>query len=170
LRHRWQGTCRVGDDTRSIHTVMNMVRNVIVFDAVDLQAESAFWAGILGGHVFEEEAWHSVIDAAGEWRIGVQLAPDHVPPDWPHGIPQQQVHLDLHVNEPRAAHEEAIALGARLLQPAPDLDAEEGHQVYADPAGHPFCIGWGHPSREALAAFVADHLGRRNQNPAATPS
>jgi Glyoxalase-like domain len=160
----------VGDDTRSIHTVMNMVRNVIVFDAVDLQAESAFWAGILGGHVFEEEAWHSVIDAAGEWRIGVQLAPDHVPPDWPHGIPQQQVHLDLHVNEPRAAHEEAIALGARLLQPAPDLDAEEGHQVYADPAGHPFCIGWGHPSRKALAAFVADHLGRRNQNPAATPS
>ena len=149
---------------------MKMVRNVIVFDAVDLHAESAFWAGILGGHVFEEEAWHNVIDAAGEWRIGVQLAPDHVPPDWPHGIPQQQVHLDLHVNEPRAAHEEAIALGARLLQPAPDLDAEEGHQVYADPAGHPFCIGWGHPSREALAAFVAHHLGRRNQNPAASPS
>jgi len=26
--------------------------------------------------------------------------------------------------------------------------------VYADPAGHPFCIGWGHPSREALADFV----------------
>jgi hypothetical protein len=155
---------------RSIHTVMKMVRNVIVFDAVDLQAESAFWAGILGGHVFEEEAWHSVIDAAGEWRIGVQLALDHVPPNWPHGIPQQQMHLDLHVNEPRAAHEEAIALGARLLQPAPDLDAEEGHQVYSDPAGHPFCIGWGHPSREALAALVADHLGRRNQNPAASPS
>jgi hypothetical protein len=71
----------------------------------------------------------------------------------------QQVHLDLHVADPRAAHEEAIALGARLLQPAPDLDAAEGHQVYADPAGHPFCIGWGHPSREALAAFVADRLG-----------
>jgi hypothetical protein len=45
------------------------------------------------------------------------------------------------------------------LQPAPDLDSEEGHQVYADPAGHPFCIGWGHPSREALAAFVAERLG-----------
>jgi hypothetical protein len=33
--------------------------------------------------------------------------------------------------------------------------------VYAEPAGHPFCIGWGHPSREALAAIVADRLGRR---------
>jgi hypothetical protein len=114
---------------------MERVREVIVFDAADLQAESAFWAGILGGHVFEDEAWHSVIDAAGQWRIGVQLAPNHVPPDWPDGTPQQQVHLDLHVDDPRTAHEEAIALGARLLQPASDLDSDEGHQVYADPAG-----------------------------------
>ena len=65
-------------------------------------------------------------------------------------------------NNARAAHEEPIGLGARLLQPAPDLDSDEGYQVYADPAGHPFCIGWGHPSREALAVFVADRLGRRN--------
>jgi hypothetical protein len=141
---------------------MKLVRNVIVFDAADLKAESTFWAGILGGHVFADEAWHSVVDAAGQWRIGVQLAPNHVPPDWPHGIPQQ-VHLDLHVDDPRAAHEEAIALGARLLQPAPDLDSDEGHQVYADPAGHPFCLGWGHPSQERLAAFVAERLGRGPQ-------
>ena len=94
-----------------------MVRQVIVFDAADLEAESAFWAGILGGHVFKEDDWHSVVDAAGEWRIGVQLAPDHVPPDWPHGTIPQQVHLDLHVEDPRAAHDEAIALGARLMQP-----------------------------------------------------
>src|SRR5664279_112962 len=36
-------------------------------------------------------AWHSVIDAAGQWRIGVQLAPDHVPPDWPAGSPRTRV-------------------------------------------------------------------------------
>ena len=141
---------------------MKMVRTVIVFDAADLHAESRFWAGILGGHVFEDETWHSVIDADGEWRIGVQLAPNHVPPDWPHGNPQQ-VHLDLHVEDPRAAHEEAISLGAELLQAAPDLDSREGHQVYADPAGHPFCIGWGQPSRESLAAFVANRLQERSQ-------
>ena len=140
---------------------MDMVRQVIVFDAADLQAESAFWAGILGGHVFKDDDWHSVIDSAGEWRIGVQLAPNHVPPEWPDGTQQQQVHLDLHVEDVRAAHDEALALGARLLQPAPDLDAPEGHKVYADPAGHPFCIGWGQPSREALAAFVAKSLGNR---------
>src|SRR4051794_36272611 len=136
---------------------MNMVRQVVVFDAADLHAESAFWAGILGGQVFEDDDWHSVIDAAGEWRIGVQLAPNHVPPDWPHGTPQQ-VHLDLHVEDPRVAHAEAMALGAKLLQ-AGDLDSREGFQVYADPAGHPFCIGWGQPSRETLAAYVADRPG-----------
>jgi hypothetical protein len=117
-----------------------MVRQVIVFDAADLDAESAFWAGLLDGQVFKDGRWHSVTDAAGEWRIGVQLAPNHTPPDWPDGSPQQ-IHLDLHVDEPRVAHQIAMALGARLLQPAADLDAEQGHQTYADPAGHPFWLG-----------------------------
>jgi len=137
---------------------MNLVRSVVVFDAANLHTESAFWAGILGGHVFEDEAFHCVIDAGGKWRIGVQLAPNHVSPDWPDGAPQQ-VHVDLHVEDPKEAHEQAMALGARLLLAAPDLDSAEGHQVYADPAGHPFCIGWGHPSGEALATFVAEKLG-----------
>lgn len=36
-------------------------------------------------------------------------------------------------------HERALALGARLLEDRSD-DAEEPLRVYADPAGHPFCI------------------------------
>ena len=136
---------------------MNPIRSVVVFDAADLHAESAFWAGMVDGHVVEDEAFHTVIDAGGDWRIGVQLAPQHTPPDWPNGAPQQ-VHLDLHVDDPVTAHDQAMRLGARVLQ-ADDLGSEHGHQVYADPAGHPFCIGWGHPSSEALAAFVRDRLG-----------
>ncbi len=78
---------------------MEMVRQEIVFDAPDPTAESALWAGILGGHVYDgDERFHCVFDASGVWRIGVQLAPNHVPPDWPDGIPQQ-IHLDLHVEE-----------------------------------------------------------------------
>ncbi len=122
---------------------MKITRQIIVFDAADLAAESTFWAGLLGGTVVAEDDWHSVV-VDGEWRLGVQLAPNHVPPQWPNGTQQQQIHLDLHVDDPQAAHQEAIALGARLLQPADDLEAAEGHQVYADPAGHPFCLGWGH--------------------------
>ena len=123
---------------------MDITRQVIVFDAADLNAESSFWASVLGGTVVAEDDWHSVLDADGVWRLGIQLAPDHVAPQWPGGDQQQQVHLDLHVANPLAAHHEVMALGARLLQPADDLSSPEGHQVYADPAGHPFCIGWGH--------------------------
>lgn len=137
---------------------MKLVRTVVVFDAADLHAESAFWAGMLGGRVFEDETFHCVIDGEGQWRIGVQYAPDHVPPDWPDGS-AQQVHLDLHVEDFAQAHALATALGARILKPAADVKAPEGHQVYADPAGHPFCLGWGQPSQAQLAAFVA-------QNPA----
>ncbi|WP_377639756.1 VOC family protein [Oryzobacter terrae] len=131
---------------------MDLIRHVVVLDAADLRAESTFWAGILDGRVHEDEAFHSVLDSSGEWRIGVQLAPDHVPPEWPDGA-SQQVHLDLHVRGPHDAHAQVMRLGARILREG-DLEAEEGHQVYADPAGHPFCIGWGHPSREALAELV----------------
>ncbi len=120
---------------------MKIRRQIIVFDAADLAAESTFWAGLLGGTVVADDDWHSVV-VDGEWRLGVQLAPDHVRPEWPDGTPQQ-IHLDLHVDDVRAAHDEALALGATLLKPGDDLDAGEGFQVYADPAGHPFCLCWG---------------------------
>jgi catechol 2,3-dioxygenase-like lactoylglutathione lyase family enzyme len=120
---------------------MRVARTIVVFDAADLPAESSFWAGLLGGTVDAEDDWHTLY-VDGEPRLAFQLAPDHVAPDWPGGTPQQ-VHLDLYVDDVRAAHEEAVALGARLLKPAGDLDAAEGYQVYADPAGHPFCLCWG---------------------------
>ena len=119
---------------------MRIKQQVVVFDAADLAAESSFWARLLGGKVVADDDWHSVL-VDGEWRLGVQLAPDHVQPEWPDGTPQQ-IHLDLHVDDIRAAHDEAMAHGARLLKPADDLDAVEGFQVYADPAGHPFCLCW----------------------------
>jgi len=141
-------------------TSMQLIRQVVVFDAADVEEESTFWAALLGGHVVEDDPdFHCVLDAEGLWRLGVQRAPVHVPPVWPDGAQQQQVHLDLHTDDPRGAHDEVMRLGASLLQSATDLDAEEGHQVYADPAGHPFCIGWGHPSVSALAAFAAKRFG-----------
>lgn len=90
--------------------------------------------------------------------MGVQLAPNHIAPDWPNGVPQQQIHLDLHVVDLRSAHDRAVALGARLLRAAPELDSNEGFQVYADPAGHPFCLGWGQPTQSRLAELVAKRL------------
>ncbi len=120
---------------------MKIKPQVIVFDAADIGTESAFWAAVLGGTVVAHDDWHSVI-VDGEWQLGVQLAPNHVAPDWPDGTPQQ-MHLDLSVDDLGAAHEAVTALGARLLQPADDVNAADGFQVYADPAGHPFCLCWG---------------------------
>ncbi|MCW2758966.1 MAG: hypothetical protein JWO46_2712 [Nocardioidaceae bacterium] len=116
---------------------MKITRQVIVFDAANLQAESSFWAGLLGGEVDEDDDWHSIL-VDGEWRLGIQLAPDHVPPVWPKGAPQQ-IHLDLWVEDLDAAHAEAIGLGATLLQEA-ERGSDDVFQVYADPAGHPFCL------------------------------
>jgi Glyoxalase-like domain len=132
---------------------MKIARQITVFDAADIAGESAFWAGLLGGEVWEDVDFFSVI-VDGKWRFGVQRAPNHVPPTWPDGAQQQQVHLDLHVEDIRSAHEHAISLGARLLKSADDLDAAEGHQVYASPAGHPFCLGW-HPNVPAVHDFGA---------------
>lgn len=61
---------------------------------------------------------------------------------WPNGPHPQMLHLDLTVPnraELDAAHQRTVALGARVLMDRSD-DAEEPLWVYADPAGHPFCI------------------------------
>lgn len=118
---------------------MRIRYQVVAFDAADLEAESSFWAGVLGGEVDREDDWHMVM-VDGEPRIGVQLAPDHVPPDWPDGDPPQQVHLDLWVDDFPAAHAEVMRLGARVLRPAEGVTSGDDFQVYADPAGHPFCL------------------------------
>lgn len=126
---------------------MNAIsRTVIVFDARNLEEESAFWVALLGGVVLKEETWHSLIDASGQWKMGFQLNPNHVKPEWPIGDQQQQIHLDLHTDQPQEIHREIISLGGELLQGVESFEGEQGFQVYADPAGHPFCVGWGHPS------------------------
>ena len=60
-------------------------------------------------------------------------------PRWPDPAYPQQVHLDLRVLNPdttriHAAQELAERLGAIQLAVA------HGRYIYADPAGHPFCL------------------------------
>ena len=121
---------------------MQINHQVVVFDAADMASESAFWAGVLDGTVDAEDDWHMVM-VDGAPRVGVQLAPNHIPPDWPDGLPQQQIHLDLWVDDFPTAHERVMSLGARVLKPAKDdVESPDNFQVYADPAGHPFCLCW----------------------------
>jgi predicted enzyme related to lactoylglutathione lyase len=70
----------------------------------------------------------------GGTAITFQRAAGFVAPTWPAAAVQQQMHLDLAVDDLDAAHERAVALGAR------HLDSQEKFRVYADPVGHPFCL------------------------------
>jgi hypothetical protein len=70
----------------------------------------------------------------GGAALTFQRAPGFVAPTWPDPYVPQQLHLDLAVDDPDAAHERALALGARLLA------TQEKFRGYADPIGHPFRI------------------------------
>lgn len=142
---------------------MELIRQVVALDAANVAEVSSFWARLLNGRVIDDDdRFHCVINQSGQWVIGVQHDPDHQPPDWPDGN-AQQVHLDLHVSDPEVSLAHARDVGARQLLQDDDPTAASGYHVFADPAGHPFCIGWGHPTNEQLTRFLAD-------NPPAPPS
>jgi catechol-2,3-dioxygenase len=113
----------------------------VVLDCPDPRALARFYAGIVGGEPAEEEPGWVVLQVPGGPRLAFQLSPDHTPPEWPRADRNaQQFHLDLDAGptweQVDAAEKHVLDLGARLLQ----RQDEEDFRVYADPAGHPFCL------------------------------
>lgn len=118
----------------------------IVLDCPDPRALAEFYAGIIGGTIHDDDGDGQWVDllAPGRVRVSFQRAEDLTPPQWPRSdADAQQLHLDLDAGptwaDVDAAEERALALGARPL----DLDDGGGKRdfrVYADPAGHPFCL------------------------------
>ncbi len=86
--------------------------------------------------------WLVLRDHDGSTRLAFQRVDVLPEATWPEGPHPQMLHLDLRVPTSDALdrhHERALELGARLLQDRSD-DPEEQVRVYADPAGHPFCL------------------------------
>ncbi|MFD9908846.1 VOC family protein [Streptomyces sp. NPDC059063] len=118
----------------------------VVLDCPDPHALAAFYAEIIGGTIHDEDGDGHWVDlrAAGRVHVSFQRAEDLRPPEWPRSdANSQQLHLDLDAGrtweELEAVQERVLALGARPL----DLDDDGGKRdfrVYADPAGHPFCL------------------------------
>jgi hypothetical protein len=78
----------------------------------------------------------------GGRALAFQKVDDLPETTWPDAGVPQQMHLDTAVSsvaELDRQHERAMALGARLRFDRTD-DEEEPLRVYADPAGHLFCI------------------------------
>jgi len=105
----------------------------VVIDCPDPSALADFYSELVGLPVTFRSADFVVI-AADDRHSGFafQLAPDHQPPQWPDPSRPQQMHLDVMVDDLAAAAAQVLALGARRLA--------QGDRVYADPAGHPFCL------------------------------
>ncbi len=108
----------------------------VVIDAADMDAVAQFWAGVLGLRIVDRDDDWTTLEGDGV-RLAVQHAPDHVPPQWPDRTRPQQLHLDVKVDDVDEAERQVLALGARRLSDPPDA---VDFRVFADPAGHPFCL------------------------------
>jgi len=127
----------------------------VVLDSTDIRRLAEFYRQLLGLHYRpgddapaagaadpKGQDWLVLRDSGENNRLAFQQVPTLPPATWPEGPIPQQLHLDLTVptrEELDAQHERALTLGARLLSDRSD-DPQEPLRVYADPAGHPFCI------------------------------
>jgi catechol 2,3-dioxygenase-like lactoylglutathione lyase family enzyme len=103
----------------------------MIVDCPDPARLAAFWSAVLGLPVTYESADFTVV-AVSDTTSGLafQRAPGNTPPTWPDPAVPQQWHPDVMVEDPAEAGPRVLALGATSL----------GGDVYADPAGHPFCL------------------------------
>lgn len=126
----------------------------VVLDTTDARGLAEFYRELLGFGYREGDGVppHGEEDVRGrDWlvltegrvpRLAFQQVAVLAPVAWPEGAVPQQMHLDMTVAtraELDAQHERVLRLGGRLLADQAD-DPEEALRVYADPAGHPFCV------------------------------
>ncbi|MGC5287774.1 VOC family protein [Micromonospora sp. DT231] len=127
----------------------------VVLDCTDARSLAEFYRSLLGltygpgdeppepGRADERgDDWLVLRTADGTPQLAFQQVDQLPPPTWPDDRVPQQLHLDLSVTsieELRAQHERVLALGGRLLSDQKN-GPDEPFRVYADPAGHPFCI------------------------------
>jgi catechol 2,3-dioxygenase-like lactoylglutathione lyase family enzyme len=105
----------------------------VVIDCPDPAELAAFYSELVGLPItFRSEGWMVIAENDTTSGIAFQLAPNHQPPQWPDPKKPQQFHLDVMVDDVDAAEPLVLERGARRI-------SGESH-VYADPAGHPFCL------------------------------
>jgi catechol-2,3-dioxygenase len=123
----------------------------VVLEARDPHALARFYSEVLGMPITRVDGdWVDIGGGTGP-KLSFQHAPEHQPPTWPDRASSMQFHFDIDVDDIDQAEAKVLALGAkRLPWGSADEEAqglrptsESGFRVYADPAGHPFCLCWG---------------------------
>ncbi|MBH1937752.1 VOC family protein [Streptomyces sp. AV19] len=115
----------------------------VVLDCPDPGKLAAFYGSLLGGDIDRpdgrwtlDDDWATLHTPSG-LVLAFQRAAGHRPPTWPDPERPQQFHLDFGVPDLDRAQEQVLALGATVLDGGSD---GQTWRVYADPAGHPFCL------------------------------
>ena len=113
----------------------------VILDCPDPRALAGFYSRLLGRPItYADDDFVVVSTSDRASGLAFQRAPDHRPPTWPDPAVPQQIHVDVMVDDVAAATPRVLALGATKLN---------GEGVFADPAGHPFCLiprpGWAPP-------------------------
>jgi catechol-2,3-dioxygenase len=103
-------------------------------DAPDAAALARFYAALLGMAVTYEGPEGALISGDGKSVMFQQIS-DYNPPRWPDPAYPQQAHLDIAADDMDAGEARALELGASRLP-----GGGAGFRVFADPAGHPFCL------------------------------
>jgi len=130
-------------------TPVPLVRQVVL-DCTDARLLAEFYRRLLGleyrpGHELADpdgDDWLVLVVPGGGPNLAFQQVAELPEATWPEGPVRQQLHLDLTVPDVAALdaqHDRALELGARLLHDR-SADPDEPLRVYADPAGHPFCV------------------------------
>ncbi|MEV6631539.1 VOC family protein [Actinoplanes sp. NPDC051470] len=120
----------------------------LILDCADPAAAAAFWSAVLGRPITYDDGDFVVVSGDTTTSgLAFQRAPEHRPPTWPDPAVPQQMHHDVMVDDLVVAADQVLALGA-TRRPG-------GDHVFADPAGHPFCLiprpGWAPPVRPVVA-------------------
>ncbi|MEV8143188.1 VOC family protein [Specibacter sp. NPDC078709] len=116
----------------------------LVIDCPDPAALARFYAALLGQPI-TYRSLDFIVVAKNDHSSGLafQRARELRAPRWPDPQYPQQMHLDVMVEDLAVARTQVLALGAVALEPVPEPT------VFADPAGHPFCLisrpGWAEP-------------------------
>lgn len=105
----------------------------VTFDCPDASALAAFYSGVLGDPVTYDSDGMAML--GGDRTLLFQQVEGYTPPAWPDPSKPQQAHLDIKVQNLAEAEAAVQRLGATRLQ-----NPEDSFHVWADPAGHPFCL------------------------------
>ena len=104
----------------------------VILDCPDPLGLATFWSRLLGDPITYQDDDFVVVSAGSQASgLAFQRSPDQRPATWPDPAVPQQIHLDVMVEDVPGSYPAVLGLGATKL---------DGDDVFADPAGHPFCL------------------------------